>query len=99
MQEYNFSNSVEIILCKLTYKYVIEIGFDFYWQVTDKKTQTKHLYPLFRDQNIYEVLINNGSTLISVNSAYLLKNLQEDNFIYILHLPEKINHALKERSL
>lgn len=52
MQEYNFSNSVEIILCKLTYKYVIEIGFDFYWQVTDKKTQTKHLYPLFRDQNI-----------------------------------------------
>lgn len=93
-----FNNCIEIILCKLTYEYIKRLGFDYYWVINIEPNKTRHLYPLFSGDNIYAILRQNHSSLISTSDVKLLESLEELEYTFILHLPEHINEYHKTKS-
>lgn len=93
-----FNDCVDIILCKLTYEYIQRLGFDYYWVINNEDQKIKHLYPLFSEDNIYGILKQNHSSLISTNDVTLLESLDELEYIFILHLPEHTNEYHKVKS-
>lgn len=95
---YPYSSCIEIILCELTYDYIIYIGFDFYWIIEDKLSGIKHLYPVFYDDNVFNILVKNRSLLVRTNDIKMLQDIKEDQTKFILHLPEQINQFHKEKS-
>jgi hypothetical protein len=99
MDHMYFTNSVEIVLCKLTYDYIKKIGFDLYWIIHDKKTGFKHLYPICSESNLHSILKENNSHLISTDDKKILEDIKNELADYILHLPEEINKLCKGKSL
>lgn len=95
---YPYSSCIEIILCELTYDYIQYLGFDFYWIIEDKLLGIKHLYPVFYDDKIYNILVKNGSLLVRTNDLVILQDIKEEQTTFILHLPEQINQFHKNKS-